>query len=189
MDKKLHIVSAGKSEVSITAGYRKNILFVQSVTEKKIQSQADFAKFRNNMQVFKKRGFLVSVNETMPRYAPGFNNCNLSEIDANGQPRLVAALTAYQYLQSRSAIQFAEGVRSISVPHNVYDKEVSDKGVVSYRIDWDSISENAIAMLATVYNCFNHSSTEETYLTTVFGLLNKNRRHTNSMAKFTRGNL
>ncbi len=175
MDKRLYIVSAGKREITVTAGYRKNVLFIQSIKESNARTLQDIAKFRRDMQSFKQRGFLVAVNETMPRYAQGFSNCNLSSIDNNGQPRLVAALTAYQYLQGRGAIQFAEKVRVISVPTNVYDKEVSDKGVVSYRIDWDGISEEAIAMLATVYNCFNHSSTEDTYLKEVFSILNKGK--------------
>lgn len=179
MDKRLYIISAGKREIAVTAGWRKNVLFVQSVKESTVRTQQDITKFRHEMLSFKQRGFLVSVNETMPRYVQGFANCNLADIDNNGQPRLVAALTAYQYLQSRNAIQFADKVRVISVPHTVYDKEVSDKGVISYRIDWDSISDEAIAILATVYNCFNHSSTEVTYLKEVFSILNKGKNKGN----------
>jgi hypothetical protein len=175
MDKKLYIISVGNREICLVAGYREGVLFIQSLATIKTSSRSALASVRKEMAIYKSRGFLVSVNEPLPRLSTGFNNSNLADMDSSGKPRLVVAITAYQQLTQRRAIKFADKVRAITIPSNVYEKEVSDKGVISYRIDWDSINEESLALLVAIYNAMFHVSTEATYLKSVFHELNKKR--------------
>ena len=174
MDKKLYVLSVGVSEMCLVGGYMNDKLFIKTL--KPVNSRGKgFEMIRAEMQNYKKRGFLVVVSEAIPRLSVGFNRFSLAESDNAGQPKLVAAMVAYQHLSRRKMITFDKSVRRVSIPENVYEKEVSDKGVVTFRIDWDGISEDALALLITVYNCVYHTTTESTFLKSVFSNLNSKR--------------
>jgi hypothetical protein len=176
MDKKLYVISVATRELSVIAAFKDGLLFVQKIEAVSSARQSDLQKARHVMKEYKSRGFFVTVSEPLARFSPGFHTSSLASKDGTGQPRLVDAITAYQQLNRRNALMFADGVRKVSIPDSVYEKEVSDAGVISYRIDWDSISDEALALLVTVYNCVFHTSTESTYLKSVFNAINHKKR-------------
>lgn len=174
MDKKLYVLCVGLNEICLVGAYMGDKLFIKTITP--VNSKGRGADMiRAEMEGYKRRGFLVVVSEAIPRLSKGFNRCSLAEADNEGQPRLVAAMVAYQQLSRRKLITFDKSVRRVSIPENVYEKEVNDRGVVTFRIDWDGISEEALALLVTVYNCVYHTPTESTYLKTLFATINTGR--------------
>lgn len=175
MDKKIYVISVNVRETCIVAGFRHGILLVQKVAQIKTANVEALAKVRQEMSVYQKNGFTVAINEPITRLATGFTPCRLADCDENDQPRLIAALTAYQQLLARKAIRFANNTRKITVPENVYEKEISDKGVTTYRIDWESISEEAIALLTVIYSAVYNSSIDGNYLKSVFSIINKRK--------------
>jgi len=177
VDKKIYVISVNLRETCIVAGFRNGILLVQKLAQIKTADLNSLAKIKREMSVYQKNGFTVAINEPITRLATGFTPCRLADTDENNQPRLIAALTAYQQLLSRKSIRFSEGTRKITVPENVYEKEISDKGITTYRIDWESISEEAIALLTVIYSAVYNSSIDGNYLKSVFGIINKRKSH------------
>lgn len=178
MDKKLYVISTQSQDTIMVGGIRSGLIVIQKVVSRKSINPAQFEQIKQEMYVYKQRGFTVVVNEPLTRFAPGFNLCRLSDQDSNGQPKLITALTAYQQLTQRKAIKFAEGCKRIDIPTTVYNKEMDDKGKISFSIDWDMLNEAALALLTLIYSSLYHISTEANYLKCVFSELNKKRIHT-----------
>ncbi|MGF1905286.1 hypothetical protein [Aliivibrio salmonicida] len=175
MNKKLYVVSTQVQDTIVVGGIRDGAIFIQTVKQIKSVGSEQFKQIKAEMFAYKQRGFTVVVNEPLQRFAPGFNRCLLSEKDANDEPRLISALTAYQQFSQRKAIVYAKGCRRIDIPTTVYEKVVDDKGQISFRIDWDMIDESVLALLTLIYSAVYHISTEANYLKTVFNELNKKR--------------
>lgn len=187
MDKKLYILSTVQRDTVIVGGIRNGSLFIQKVQTIKIRSTKEYNAIRSEMAQYKNRGFTVVVNEPLPRLASGFIRCDLADTDSTDQPKLIAALTAYQQLSQRKAIRFAEGCKRVDVPSNTYEKVIQDSGKTAYRIDWDTISEEAVCLLTFVYNAIYHTSTETNYLKALFSELNKKKQKRRIYSNFKSG--
>lgn len=175
MDKKLYILSTVQRDTVIVGGIRNGSIFIQAVQTVRVRTTKEFTFIRSEMAKYKSRGFTVVVNEPLPRLSSGFTQCDLADTDESGQPKLIAALTAYQQLSQRKAIRFAEGCKKVDVPSNTYEKVIQDSGKTVYRIDWETISEEAVCLLTFVYNAIYHSSTEANFLKALFSEINNKR--------------
>lgn len=175
MDKKLLIVSANKSVVTITALYKGGRLMIHSCNSFPLADKKKAKALQADMKLKANDGYTVAVDETMPFFGLGYLKTGLVDNDKNGRLILAVAMEAYQNFNIKNAIRFNDNVNIGRITDDLIDQEPDEQGGIRYRVSWDDFKQEQAALLVTIYNAVTDLQ-DKNYLKAMFNHINKGRR-------------
>ncbi len=101
---------------------------------------------------YRKKGFIVVVDEVIPNFFKYGRALRLETPTPSGKPVIVEAMQAYETMSRLNAITYPKNSGgSFQISSNVYEETRGGDGKASYRINWQEIKTDVVALLLTLY--------------------------------------
>ncbi len=139
----------------------------------------------SKLDKLRERGYVVVVDEVTPCFSRHGRPLRLADKGIDGRPVIVAAMETLGALKKYDAITYPDGLKP-EPPQSIVNEVHSPTGEVSYRIDWEQLRPESVALLLSIYAATNDTLSDAYNVKALFKELGIQSQRESRVSSMTR---